>query len=127
MLILLTYLLYVLLEKSPLYIVDSALSRSISHLLERSNLALYVLCGLKVIDPSEWNYSIYGLLIFQVYVLMLIYSTTTSAVHHHLLLFINCKTAFPTWQIIFSWYRIEVYPRDLYKDVTTLDVELQIL
>lgn len=106
---LLSYLLYVFLKESTLYIVGLSLYRSFWHLLEGFSFALDVLCGLKIVNPSERYYSIYSLLIFQVYVLMLVYSSTAPTVHHHLLLFIYSKTAFSAWKIVFSWNWVKIY------------------
>lgn len=94
---LLSYLLYVLFEESTLHVVYLALYRSFWHLLERFGFSLDVLCGLKVINPTQRYYSIYSLLIFQVNIFMLIYSSTAPTVHHYLLLFIYGKAALSAW------------------------------
>lgn len=108
-LILLTYLFYVSFEKCPLNIVSVSSSRSVRHLLKRCLFAFDVLSSLEIIQPSQGYYSIYSLLIFQVDILVLIDPSTTPTVHHNLLLLIDSITPFSPWEIVLSWYRIEVY------------------
>lgn len=107
-LILLSYLINVVLKESTLYIVQVSMGGSCRHLSERSLFTLYILGSLEIINPSQRNYSINCLLIFQINILMLVDSSTTPAVHHYLLLFVNCVATFSTWQVVFSRYRIEV-------------------
>jgi len=112
-LILLSYLINVVLKERALYIIQMSMSWSCWHLNERSLLTLYVLGSLEIINPPKRNYSIDCLLIFQINILMLINSSTTPAVHHYLLLLVDRVATFPTWQIVFSRYRIKVNSRNL--------------
>lgn len=58
---------------------------------------------------------------------MLIDPATTSAVHHYLLIFVDSVAAFPTWQVVLAWYRIEIYARHLNENIVSCDVKFQIL
>ena len=126
-LILLAYLLYVVLEECSLYIVNVSSGWSSWHLVEWLLYTLYVLGGLKVVYPPQRYYPVYGLLVLQIDILMLINPPTASTIHHYSLVFIDGVTTFSTWQIVFAGYRIKVNTRYLDEDIVSCDVKFQIL
>lgn len=120
----LAYLINVISEECALHIVYVTVSRCLRHLHERLLLSLNALGGLEVVDPTQRYDSIYRLLIFQINVLVLVNPPATSAVHHNLLFFINSETPFSSWQVVFSWYGVEVNTRDLDEYVISSDIKL---
>lgn len=58
---------------------------------------------------------------------MLIHSATTPAIHHYLLLFINSKATFSSWQIILSRYWVKVYSGYLDEHVISGNVKVKVL
>lgn len=126
-LILLTYLLNVVFEKSSLDIVDVTFGWSFWELSERFTFTLHVLCSLEVVYPSERYYPIDWLLILQINVLMLVHSPAASAVHHYLLFFIYCVATFSSGQVILTRNRIKVNSWYLYEDILSCDVKFQVL
>lgn len=58
---------------------------------------------------------------------MLVDPSATSAVHHYLLLFINGEASFSSWEVIFSWYRVEIYTWHLDENIVSWYIELQFL
>lgn len=123
----LAYLINVISEEGALHIVYVTMSRCLWQLHERLLLSLNVLGGLEVVDPTQRNNSVYRLLIFQINVLVLVNSPTTSTVHHNLLFFINGETPFSSWQVVFSWYGVEVNSRDLDEYIISSNIKLQSL
>lgn len=55
---------------------------------------------------------------------MLIDSTTAPTVHHYLLFFIDGKTTFSPWQVIFSRYGVEIDTWYLDEDIISRYVKL---
>lgn len=118
------YLINVISEEGALDIVYVTVSKCLRHLHERLLLSLNVLGGLEVVDPAQRNNSIYCLLIFQINVLVLVNPPAASTVHHNLLFFINSETPFSSWQVVFSWYGIEVNTGNLDEYVISSNIKL---
>lgn len=96
-LILLVYLFNVVLKECPLYIVNVSPRGCGWKLVEWCLFALDILSSLKVVYPPQRNYPVHGLLVFQIDVLVLVYSPTTSTVHHYSLIFVNGIATFSAW------------------------------
>lgn len=120
----LAYLINVISEEGALHIVYVTMSRCLWQLHERLLLSLNVLGGLEVVDPTQRNNSVYRLLIFQINILVLVNPPATSAVHHNLLFFINGETPFSSWQVVFSWYGVEVNSGDLDEYIISCNIKL---